>query len=103
MQHGLVGIVKGGMAQLALAQVDIMRKERLDQARAGRQVPDPYVAQEDVLVDIDAIPAGDVQGSPFVMLADVRHQGVASVVEPCCQVGPTQVKWPSTQNPKRHG
>ena len=51
-----VGIVKGGIAQLALTQVEIMREERLDQARAVRQVPDLHFAQKYVLVEIDDIP-----------------------------------------------
>jgi hypothetical protein len=37
-----------------------------------------------MLVDIDAIPAGDVEGLPFVMLMDGRLQGVAGVIEPGC-------------------
>jgi hypothetical protein len=44
-----------------------------------------------VLVDIDAIPAGDVEGSPFVMLTDVRLQDVVDVIEPGCRAGLTQV------------
>jgi hypothetical protein len=55
-----------------------------------------------VLVDIDAIPAGDVEGLPFVMLTDVRLEDVVDVIEPGCWASPTQVRWPSTYNPKWH-
>lgn len=38
-------------------------------------------------MDIDAILAGDVEGSPFVMLMDVRLQDVVDVIEPGCRAG----------------
>jgi hypothetical protein len=75
------GVVVRGVADGTLVDGQVGVEEEADVARLVVEVADGHPAEEDRLVEVHGVVAGDLEPEPLVDQADVGHQGVGLVAE----------------------